>query len=179
MCLTFSPLRPDNLLIFTRKISVLDQQAIAKSLREKGTVTIKEGNGKVLRLLKTESWKPDLGTEWIYLIFDLFQIRSVCQPFSEVSLDIVEFASKPTIYHSPVSRVIEQGPIVDGVIQFSLIREPSWNKLLFQIAQPVLVGMEESLSTADFQTELYFPLFGPSTKEMYLGPEGDIKIISG
>jgi hypothetical protein len=156
----------------------LDQLAIAKSLREKGTVTIKEGNGKVIKLLKTEAWRPDMGTEWIYLIFDLFQIRSVCQPFSEVSLDIVEFGSKPTIYHSPVSRVIENGPILDGMIQFSLIREPNWNKLLFQISHPVLAAVEPAATTADFQTDLYFPLFSPTTKEMYLGPEGEVKIIS-
>lgn len=156
----------------------MDQQAIVKAFREKGKVTISEGNGKVLTLMKTESWNPELGLDWIYLLFDLFQIRSVCEPFSEVSLDIVEFGTKPTIYQSPVNKLIQKGPIQGGTIRFSLIREPNWNKLLFQISQPVLVRIESKTTSAEFQTDLFFPLLGPSTKEMYLGPEGDVKIIT-
>jgi hypothetical protein len=157
----------------------LDQQAIVKTFREKGQVTIREGNGKNLTLLKTENWKPEMGYDWTFLLFDTFQIRTVCEPFAEVSLDIVDFSSKPTIYHSPVSRVIRSAPIQDGNIRFSLIREPNWNKLLFQISQPVLAKIDHVKNEADAQTELYFPLLGPSTKEMFLGPEGDVKIIVG
>lgn len=156
----------------------MDQQAIVKSFRTNGEVTIKEGNGKILKLIKPEFWKPELGKDWIYLLFDLFQIRSVCEPFSEVSLDIVEFGSKPTIFHSPVNPVVKNGPIDNGTIQFSLIREPNWNKLLFQISQPVLVKIDSEKVQPDFQTELFFPLLGPNTKEMFLGPDGDVKIIT-
>ena len=175
--LDFSRVGRDNLLIFTAKFEILDQQAIVKTLRDKGEVTIKEGNGKTLRLLKLDSWKPEMGTEWIVLLFELFQIRAICMPFSEVSLDIVEFGSKPTIFHSPVNSVIKNCPSEKGNVQFSLIREPNWNKLLFAISQPVLSRVESKAEQADFQTELYFPLLGPSTKEMFLGPEGDVKII--
>ncbi|HSF52687.1 MAG TPA: hypothetical protein VLA71_02990 [Algoriphagus sp.] len=156
----------------------MDQQAIVKTFRDRGEVTIKEGNGKTLTLLKSEKWNPELGMDWTYLLFDLFQIRSVCEPFSEVSLDIVEFGSKPTIFHSPVNAVIKTGPIQDGTICFSLIREPNWNKLLFQISQPVLAKIDSKSVEADFQTELFFPLLGPNTKEMFLGPDGDVKIIN-
>lgn len=156
----------------------MDQQAIVKSFRDKGEVTIKEGNGKTLTLLKMDGWKPEMGMDWTYLLFDLFQIRSVCEPFSEVSLDVVELGSKPTIFHSPVNPVIKNGPIQDGNIRFSLIREPNWNKLLFQFSQPVLVKIDSNSETADFQTELFFPLLGPNTKEMFLGPDGDVKIIN-
>lgn len=156
----------------------MDQQAIVKAFRGKGEVTIREGNGKTLTLLKLESWKPEMGKEWVYLLFDLFQIRTVCEPFSEVSLDVVEFGTKPTIYHSPVNGVLKHGPIEGGVIQFSLIREPNWNKLLYQISQPVLARVESGNAPLDFQTDLYYPLLGPTTKEMYLGPDGDVKIIN-
>ncbi len=162
-----------------KTIETLDQQAIVKIFRENGQVTIKEGNGKNLTLLKTENWKPEMGLDWTFLLFDTFQIRTVCEPFSEVSLDVVEFASKPTIYHSPVSKVIKNAPIEEGNIRFTLIREPNWNKLLFQISQPVLAKVVDDKKEADAQTELYFPLLGPSTKEMFLGPEGDVKIIVG
>lgn len=161
-----------------QNIETLDQQTIVKIFRENGQVTIREGNGKNLTLLKLENWKPELGFDWTFLLFDMFQIRTVCEPFAEVSLDVVEFASKPTIYHSPVSRVIKNAPIQEGNISFSLIREPNWNKLLFQISQPVLSKVGHTEGAADAQTELYFPLLGPSTKEMFLGPEGDIKIIN-
>lgn len=171
-------MRQDNLLIFTPKFEILDQQAIVKTLRDKGEVTIREGNGKTLRLLKMDSWKPEMGTDWIVLLFDLFQIRAICMPFSEVSLDIVEFGSKPTVFHSPVNSVIKNCPSEGGNVQFSLIREPNWNKLLFAISQPVLSRVDSNAEQADFETELYFPLLGPSTKEMFLGPEGDVKIIN-
>lgn len=161
-----------------QKNKVLDQQAIVKTFRDKGEVTIKEGNGQFLTLLKMDGWKPEMGNEWMYLLFDLFQIRSVCAPFSEVSLDIVEFGSKPTLFHSPVNPVIKNAPVQDGNIRFSLIREPNWNKLLFQFSQPVLAKIDSKERVADFQTELYFPLLGPNTKEMFLGPEGDVKMIN-
>lgn len=156
----------------------MDQQAIVKTFRENGHVTIREGNGKNLTLLKMENWKPEMGLDWTFLLFDMFQIRTVCEPFAEVSLDVVEFASKPTIYHSPVSKVIKNAPIQDGNIRFSLIREPNWNKLLFQISQPVLSKIGYMTDQADTQTELYFPLLSPSTKEMFLGPDGDVKIFN-
>lgn len=162
-----------------QNLEILDQQAIVKTFREKGQVTIKEGNGKNLTLLKIEEWTPEMGLDWTFLLFDTFQIRTVCERFSEVSLDIVDFSSKPTIYHSPVSRVIKNAPIQDGNIRFTLLREPNWNKLLFQISQPVLAKIVEDKKEADAQTELYFPLLAPSTKEMFLGPEGDVKIIVG
>ncbi len=159
-------------------IETLDQQAIVKIFRETGQVTIREGNGKNLTLLKTENWKPEMGYDWTFLLFDTFQIRTVCEPFAEVSLDVVEFASKPTIYYSPVSKVLKNAPIEEGNVRFSLIREPNWNKLLFQISQPVLSKIDFETKEADTQTELYFPLLSPSTKEMFLGPEGDVKIIN-
>lgn len=156
----------------------MDHQAIVKTLRDKGEVTIKEGNGKILTLLKIDAWTPEMGGDWIVLLFDLFQIRSICMPFSEVSLDIVEFGNKPTVFHSPVNSVIKNVPVTDGNVQFSLIREPNWNKLLFAISQPVLSRIDREKDQAEFQTELYFPLLGPSTKEMFLGPDGDVKIFN-
>ncbi|MFL0683600.1 MAG: hypothetical protein ACJLTB_10315 [Algoriphagus aquaeductus] len=156
----------------------METAAIIKTFREKGIINIKEGNGKVVTLLKPEHWTDEMGKDWTYLIFDLFQIRSLCVPFSEVSLDIVEFASKPTIYSSPVNHLVSNGPMNQGNLRFSLIREPHWNKLLFQLAQPVLCGIDKEV-TSDFQSEVKFPLLSSSTKEMFLGPEGEVKIIKG
>lgn len=156
----------------------MDHSHFLKSFKKEGNLSIQEGNGKVITLMSPDNWKPEKGDDWIYLLFDTFQIRSICEQFSEVSLDIVEFASKPTIYHSKPNRVIPNGPIVNGALMFSLIREPNWNKLLFQISQPTLVRLVSS-AKPDVKTDLLFPLFSPGTKEMYLGAEGDVKILKG
>lgn len=156
----------------------MDNFQLEQEIKQKGVLRIKEGNGKMLTLMKPELWKPEFGNNWIYLLFDLFQIRSICGQFSEVSLDVVEFASKPTIYSSPASKLLRSGPMEAGVLKFSLIRDPNWNKLLFQINSLVLVNLE-SIDISTQSIDLLFPLYSPGTKEIYLGPEGDIKILKG
>ncbi|WP_296701461.1 hypothetical protein [Algoriphagus sp.] len=160
------------------KKQTLDHPNFLKLFKKEGILSIQEGNGNLITLMSPDNWRPEMGNDWIYLLFDTFQIRSICEQFSEVSLDIVEFASKPTIYHSKPNRVIPEGPIVNGALKFSLIREPNWNKLLFQISKPTLMKIETGAS-AKVKTDVLFPLFSPSTKEMYLGAEGEVKILKG
>ena len=157
---------------------MLDQANILTLLKEKGIVYIKEGSGKIFSLRKGSLAEKEILEKGIYLLFDLFQIRTVCVSFSEVSLDIVEFASKPTIYESPANPLLPKGAVVNGLVRFSLIREPNWNKLLFQIAQPVIFTEETGVEAA-VQTSLLFPLFHTGTKELFLGPEGEVKIKKG
>ena len=157
---------------------MLDQPTILTLLKEKGIVYIKEGSGKIFSLRKGSLAEKEILGKGIYLLFDLFQIRTLCVSFSEVSLDIVEFASKPTIYESPANPLLPKGAVVNGLVRFSLIREPNWNKLLFQIAQPVIFTEETGVEAA-VQTSLLFPLFHTGTKELFLGPEGEVKIKKG
>jgi hypothetical protein len=157
---------------------MLDQANILTLLKEQGIVIIKEGSGKIFSLRKGSLAEKETLEKGIYLLFDLFQIRTLCVSFSEVSLDIVEFASKPTIYESPANPLLPKGAVVNGLVRFSLIREPNWNKLLFQIAQPVIFT-EETGAEAAVQTSLLFPLFHAGTKELFLGPEGEVKIKKG
>lgn len=156
----------------------LDQFKLIQELKQKGFFNLKEGSGRSLTFLKAESWMPEMGKDWVYLLFDLFQIRSICGQFSEVSLDVVEFASKPTIYHSPTSPLLTGAPKSGDVLMFSLIREPAWNKLLFQINTLVMVKLDSKEPTTHV-TDLMFPLFSSSTKELFLGPEGEFKILKG
>jgi hypothetical protein len=157
---------------------MLDQANILTRLKEKGIVYIKEGSGKIFSLRKGSLAEKEILEKGIYLLFDLFQIRTLCVSFSEVSLDIVEFASKPTIYESPANPLLPKGAVVNGLVRFSLIREPNWNKLLFQIAQPVIFTEETGVEAA-VQTSLLFPLFHAGTKQLFLGPEGEVKIKKG
>lgn len=157
---------------------MLDHAAILSSLKENGKVYLQEGSGKTFCLRKGTVAEKEILQDGIYLLFDLFQIRTLCIAFSEVSLDIVDFASKPTIYQSPANPLLPKGAVVNGLVRFSLIREPNWNKLLFQLAHPVLFTEEKEVK-ADIQTNLLFPLFHNGTKELFLGPEGEVKIRKG
>ena len=157
---------------------MLDHAAILSPLKEKGKVYLQDGSGHIFCLRKGALAEKEIVEEGIYLLFDLFQIRTLCVAFSEVSLDIVDFASKPTIYKSPANPLLPKGAVVNGLVRFSLIREPNWNKLLFQIAHPVLFTEEKDVKP-DVQTNLLFPLFHDGIKELYLGPEGEVKISKG
>ena len=157
---------------------MLDHAAILGPLKEKGKVYLQDGSGHIFCLRKGALAEKETLDEGIYLLFDLFQIRTLCVAFSEVSLDIVDFASKPTIYKSPANPLLPKGAVVNGLVRFSLIREPNWNKLLFQIAHPVLFTEEKDVKP-EVQTNLLFPLFHTGTKELYLGPEGEVKISKG
>ncbi len=157
---------------------MLDHAAILGPLKERGKVYLQEGSGKIFCLRKGALAEKEILEDGIYLLFDLFQIRTICVSFSEVSLDIVDFASKPTIYQSPANPLLPKGAVVNGLVRFSLIREPNWNKLLFQIAHPVLFTEENNVK-AEVQTNLMFPLFHSGTKELVLGPEGEVKIKKG
>ncbi|WP_113922840.1 hypothetical protein [Cognataquiflexum aquatile] len=146
-------------------------------LKEKGRIKIKDGHGTVLELVAPQRWdaaKDD--QEGIFLFFDVFQIRNVAEQFSEVSLDIIEYATKPTIYHTPVNRILKNGPIIDGKVKFSVIRKEFWNKLIFAFSQPLILQFSKS-KECDMVTEDFFPLLSAGTKEMFLSPDGDVKII--
>ena len=146
-------------------------------LKEKGRIKIKDGHGTVLELIAPQRWdatKDD--QEGIFLFFDVFQIRNVAEQFSEVSLDIIEYATKPTIYHTPVNRILKNGPIIDGKVKFSVIKKEFWNKLIFAFSQPLILQFSKSKEW-DMVTEDFFPLLSAGTKEMFLSPDGDVKII--
>jgi hypothetical protein len=162
--------------IFAKKRTVEIKEVVNK-IKEKGRVRIKEGNGSILELIDINQWNPESDDyEGIFLLFNLFQIRTVAEQFSEVSLDIVEFATKPTIYHTPVNRLLNNGPIEHGNVRFSLIKKEYWNKLLFAYSQP-LVLQYSKIQEFDFETPEFFPLLSAGTKELFLSSEGDIKIL--
>lgn len=166
------------LIIFVKNFIIVDHSLFIKQYRDQNQLHIREGNGKVISIYPLERWNSSMGENWVILLFDLFQIRTVGGHFSEVALDIVDFASKPTIYRTEPNRLLPSGLADQKEIRFSLVREPNWKKLLFQISQPIIaqIGVE---TKADVETKLNFPLLGPNVKELYLGAEGDVKIIKG
>jgi hypothetical protein len=157
-------------------VEIRDLVEIVKS---KGRVRIREGSGKILEFIALDNWsEANDDQNGIFLIFDVFQLRSISEQFADVSLDIIEYATKPTIYHTIKGRFLKNGPVKDGQIKFSLIKKDFWNKLLFSYTQ-VLILQYVSEGEVDFETADYFPLLSAGTKEMFLSPDGDIKIFKG
>lgn len=116
------------------------------------------------------------GEEGVFLLYDLYQLRSIVPPFSDISLDIIDWAEEPIIFHSPVSPLLQNGPISKGIIKFALIKEPFWNKMLYACGQ-ILVSQEVKDRHKGLILEQAFPLQGKRVKEMYLSAEGQVKII--
>lgn len=152
---------------------------IINTIKEKGRIKIKEGHGNVLEFIALDKWNQESNSQDdLFLIFDVFQLRSISEQFADVSLDIIEFATKPTIYHTIKGRFLQNGPVKDGKIKFSLIKKDFWNKVLFTYGQVLILSYSKG-DEFDFETKDFFPLLSAGTKEMFLSPEGDIKILKG
>jgi len=67
----------------------------------------------------------------------------------------------------------------NGKIRFALIRDKARNGFLFQASKLLMARWENVKSPVDFQVKELFPLFSPNLKELFLSPEGDVKIIKG
>lgn len=155
----------------------MDIDKIVQTIRKEGRVVLKEGHGTSIELVAEENWDPGVDSqEGIVLLFDLFQIRSIALPFSEVSLDIVELASKPVIYRTPANPFLKATPVVEGKIRFSMIREGNWNKLLFNFGKPLIYQLAKSPGSEEMVSKDKFPLLAEGVKEMFLGPEGEVKM---
>ncbi|MEX2594389.1 MAG: hypothetical protein WD426_16585 [Anditalea sp.] len=153
---------------------------IVQTLRKEGRIYIKEGQGKIIELIVPERWKAHLDRQdGVFLIFDLFQIRNIALPFSEVSLDIVELASKPIIYHTTANEALKNAPVSDHVVRFSLIKEGFWNQLLFNYGRPLIYQVPDLQGEVENTVNKKFPLMAGGVKEMFLGPEGEVKILNG
>jgi len=152
----------------------LDNRQIIEVLKQKGRVCLKEKSGMRLELISQQEWVAGLDDPMgVFLLFELFQIRSIAEQFSEVSLDVVEFTTKPVIFRSPANRHLKSGPVSDSNVRFWLVKEGVWNGLLFAYGRPLIV--QKSSKEADLVVEENF--IWPS-RELFLGPEGDVKIIT-
>ncbi len=163
------------ILVFKNKVE-MEASEIVKALREKGRVAVRDGNGRGMELLTPEEYVSGKDQEdAVFLLYELFQIRGVASQFSEVALDIVEFATKPTIYTSGASPVLNNGPVEGGLVRFGLIRKGFWNKVIFGYSRPLLFQPKTD-GEVDFHVEESFPLLHDKVVHMFLSPEGEVKI---
>lgn len=158
----------------------MDIKSIIQLIRDQGRVALKDGQGQVFELISQECWDSESDpTNGIFLLFDLFQIRSIAVPFSDVSLDVVDFTTKPVIYHTLANPHLSEAPITDGQVRFAMIKDGNWNKLLFNYGKLVIYQAVTDGRSVNFGTADKFPLVGRDVKEMFLGPEGEVKILNG
>ena len=159
----------------------MDTRAVVKVLKERGRITIQEGHGKRMTLIAAEKWDEDVDSPaGVFLLLGLFQIRSIALPFSEVSLDIVELTSKPFIYHTIANVALTSAPIIDKKIRFSVVKSGVWNKILFNYGGLLIFQAAHTEDEGIYHTSEKFPLLAPNgVGEMFLGPEGEVKILNG
>lgn len=153
----------------------MEVNTIVQELREKGRSCLLEGNGRRLELIVPDCYEAEKDEEAVFLLIDLFQIRSVAGQFSEIALDIVEYATKPTIYTTLASPLMGKGPVRDGKIKFSILKQGWWNKVVFNFGRPLLFKEVDGCPEAH-EVKEKFPLFGSGVKKMFLSPEGEVKI---
>lgn len=153
----------------------MESKAILKILNEEGRITLKDKEGLLFDLVVPQSWIPDKDDpQGVFLLFDLFQIRGISEQFSEVALDIVEFSEKPVIFHSPVNRSLTAGPVLEGKVRFLMLKKGYWNNLLFNFGRP-LIFQKSVQKWTEYQLNEVFPV---AHRSLYLGPEGDVKILN-
>lgn len=158
----------------------MDTRAIIRAIKDRGRITIQEGYGNRFTLIAAEKWDANTDSpEGVFLFSDLFQIRSIALPFSEVSLDIVELTNKPFIYHTIANTAVVNAPKIDNKVRFSVIKSNPWNKLLFNYGGLVIFQADNTGSEEIYHTNEKFPLLAPKgVGEMFLGSEGEVKILN-
>jgi hypothetical protein len=150
-------------------------KTIIKILSEEGRITLKDKEGLLFDLFAPAMWESEKDDQkGVFLLFDLFQIRSIAEQFSEVALDIVEYSEKPVIFHTPAGRTFSAGPRYDGNVRFMMIKKGYWNSLLFTYGKPLVFQKSAHRGTEYILNEV----FPEAHRSLFLGPEGDVKILT-
>ncbi|WP_157972067.1 hypothetical protein [Pleomorphovibrio marinus] len=144
-------------------------------LRKSKTLLVEDGGGQGLemRLFSNQELHP-VG-EGIYLLHEIYQLRSIALPFEEVALDIIEWTERPVVYSSYPSKMLEDAKNPDALIKFAFIKEQFWKDFLFSAGQIVLCQKKIN-TTPQFKTDQLFPWTTSKATEMFLGPDGEVKI---
>jgi len=153
----------------------VEVKTIIRILNEEGRITLKDREGLLFDLIVPQKWESEKDdAEGVFLLFDLFQIRSIAEQFSEVALDIVEYSDKPVIFHTTAGRAFPGGPALHGNVRFLMIKKGYWNTLLYNFGRP-LVFQKSHHKGSEYELNEAFPA---AHRSLFLGPEGDVKILN-
>ena len=113
----------------------MDHKEISRQFTETGKISFEDTQGQGFDWVKVEQWRPEM--DGLFLIHEIYQLKSLVGNFSEIALDIVEYAADETIFLSPQpSWNINKGKS-GGLIKFALVGSPYWKQILQQIREIV------------------------------------------
>src|SRR5690606_4020257 len=112
---------------------------IVRTLKEQGRIFLEEGHGKTIELVVQDRWDSQRDSpEGICLIHEIFQLKGLTLPFSEVYLDAVDLSTTPVIFHSPVNERLVIGPISDHEVIFVVRLARVYYNLIFSLGSLLL-----------------------------------------
>ncbi|WP_339904126.1 hypothetical protein [uncultured Cyclobacterium sp.] len=154
----------------------MDNKEISKQFSGDGKISFEDPNGLSFEWIKVEQWTPEM--EGCFLIHEIYQLKSLVGNFSEIALDIVEYAADETIFLSPQpSWNINKGKS-GGLIKFALVGVPYWKQILQQIGEIVFLQWKAEVGPSTIKGTQAFP-FTRKSKLMGLYEDGRVKIING
>ena len=154
----------------------MDHKEISRQFTEAGKISFEDTQGQGFDWVKVEQWRPEM--DGLFLIHEIYQLKSLVGNFSEIALDIVEYAADETIFLSPQpSWNINKGKS-GGLIKFALVGSPYWKQILQQIREIVFLKWEDEKRSSVIKGGQAFP-FTRKSKLMGLYEDGRVKIING
>jgi len=154
----------------------VDYKEVSSQFASTGKLSFQDTEGGSFVWIKTSLWKPEM--DGVFLIHEIYQLKSLVGNFSDVALDIVEYAADETVFLSPQpSWNINKGKS-GGLIKFALVSSPYWKQLLRQIREIVFLKWEDKVLPSAIIGAQTFP-FNRKSRVMELHEDGRVKIING
>jgi hypothetical protein len=130
----------------------------------------------VIHLAKLSSVQFPVPDQSVFLLFDSFQLRAISRPFSDISLDIVEWAEDAVIFHTDPNPLFRQSGFSGEMVKFALLKAPIWRDSLRKIGEIVVwLPRQNEDTTWDLLQNL--PLSAKSVKQLYLSADGQVKLM--
>mgnify|MGYP003136021070 CR=1 FL=1 len=153
----------------------MDYKEISKRFASEGQISFEDANGVSFAWVKVDQWKPEM--EGCFLIHEIYQLKSLVGNFSDIALDIVEYAADETIFISPQPAWNINKGKSGGLIKFALVGHPYWKKMLQQIREIVFLKWQEDVEPSAISGAEDFP-FNQQSRLMGLYEDGRVKIIN-
>ncbi len=153
----------------------MENKKWGKKLRENKSLLVQTGDNQLLQMKSFSYEVAGHQPEGIYLLYEIFQLRSIALPFEEVALDLIEWTEKPVVFSTFPSNLLEDATNSDALIKFALIKEPYWRDFLFNSGQIVLCQSRKN-GIPECTSNRPFPWTTPSAINMFIGPDGEVKI---
>jgi hypothetical protein len=158
------------------KKNKVDYKELNAQFSKTNKLSFQDPKGACFEWIKSSEWKPEM--EGFFLIHEIYQVQSLVGNFSEVALDIVEYAADEVVFLSPQSSWFLNGGKSEGLIKFALVSSPQWKQLLHQIREMVFLKWVDEVQPPAILGAAAFP-FTRKSRLIELHADGRVKIIKG